>query len=143
MQLSFFKISLHKLTSFSVLDESLANRSPFSESRYLQTLCALLVASDLSLCEKILHFLLFDAVQIRELSSNCNIVKHFVFNHLVIAIMTGATREIMRSIGISDLLKNFSQRSGSLRVHAFSAILLTHLSMPGSISISIWFVIMH
>jgi hypothetical protein len=34
----------------------------------LQTLCALLVASDLSLCEKILHFLLFDAVQIRELA---------------------------------------------------------------------------
>jgi hypothetical protein len=135
-------VSFRKLTSFLVLDESLANSSPFSEPRYLQTLCALLVASDIGLCEKILHFLLFDAVQICELPSDCNIITYVIESSYLFAIMTGTTREIMRSIGIADLLKSFSQRSGSLRVHAYSAILLTHLSMPGSISISILFIIM-
>ncbi len=37
----------------------------------------------------------------------------------------------MRSIGIVDLLKNLSHRSGCLRVHAYTAILLTHLHLPG------------
>ena len=45
----------------------------------------------------------------------------------------GSTREIVRSIGITDLLNDLSHRSGSLRVHAYSAILLTHLCMPGAI----------
>jgi hypothetical protein len=40
--------------------------SPFTEPRYLQTLCALLAAQDLSLCERVLQFLLFHVVQIRE-----------------------------------------------------------------------------
>ena len=38
---------------------------------------------------------------------------------------------LMRSIGIVDLLKSLGQRSGSLRIHAYSAILLTHLSLTG------------
>ncbi len=52
--------------------------------------------------------------------------------HRYDSISPGSTREIVRSIGIADLLKNLSQRSGSLKVHAYAAILLTHLSMPGS-----------
>lgn len=50
-----------------VSDASSKSTSPFTEPRYLQTLCALLAANDMSLCERILHFLLFDAVQIRML----------------------------------------------------------------------------
>jgi hypothetical protein len=45
----------------------------------------------------------------------------------------------MRSIGIVDLLKHLSQRSGSLRVHAYSAILLTHLHMPGAVEVFTYF----
>jgi hypothetical protein len=103
----------------------------FSEPRYLQTLCALLAASDMGLCERILHFLLFDVVPIGMLFSN--IIKTSMRHStcLLNAIFAGTTRDIMRCIGIADLLKNLGQRSGNLRIQAYSAILLTHLSMPG------------
>jgi hypothetical protein len=45
---------------------------------------------------------------------------------------------MMRCIGISDLLKNLGQRSGNLRIQAYSAILLTHLSMPGFVFVFVF-----
>ena len=61
---------------------------------------------------------------------NAQRLSHFVSSSWK---LSGATRELIRSIGIADLLRTLSQRSGSLRVHAYSAILLTHLCMPGFI----------
>ncbi len=46
----------------------------------------------------------------------------------------------MRCIGIADLLKNLGQRSGNLRIQAYSAILLTHLSMPGFVFVFVFII---
>ncbi len=115
-----------------MLDTSPQTSSPFSEPRFLQTLCALIAAPDLSLCENVLNFLLFHAAQIRKSCPKNSLSQVPMTMCMFKTITSGATRELMRSIGIADLLKSLGQRSGSLRVHAYSAILLTHLSLTGS-----------
>ena len=113
-------------------DTSPQTSSPFSEPRFLQTLCALIAAQDLSLCENVLNFLLFHAAQIRKSSPEKSLSQLPMTMFLFKTTTSGATREMMRCIGIADLLKSLGQRSGSLRILAYSSILLTHLSITGS-----------